>query len=1147
MKQKKILCYSPYNRWEIHGLWESTILKGLLNVGTDIKYILCDAVFSECDIFPKSENPRVESSCSDCIKFVTNFVGQNDIPFEWFSRYLTEEDYRIATEWANSVPNDDLLTAEYKGWEISKWVIGSVHTYFRISYIDISDAEIAKVVRNYLYSGLIACIGLDRIFESYKPDLLFLFNGRLSSTRIALELAKRKNIKVITHERGYLKESLLLKENVTCIDLKQTRESWQHWGSVPLTKEELFTISNFLNDREYGNNLNWYQFSPKLQTIEKIRKQLSIPNNKLVWVLFTSSDDEVISDPDWKSCFTTQMDWILSTVHFVSIHKNIELIIRIHPNTAGKYASGNNFKQLSELQELNQRLPDNIKMIMPEEEVSSYTLMELSTVGLAFQSTVGLEMACKGKHVIMTTLRFLGDPAFVTTINFKDEYYSALEDALNIPIGYIDIKKQIYAYRYAYLLFFRIPIPFPLIKMNDPIHAYRAYNSNDDLMPNKDIYLDRIIDIILNNQPVCALPNKLELERNSMEEDSFFNLLTETNKMTQTSKQTIKKISVIIPTYNREELLGITIESFVKQNYPKQYFEIIIADNNSNDDTKKVVEKWQKESDVNIIYLFEPRQGVHYARNSAARISSGEILYYTDDDMIADRNLLSEIIKPFQENDKVASVTGKVLPKWEVEPPQWLLECCNNGYLSLNDKGDGLFISDDDPGVWSCHQAISREAFFKSEGFNPENTAGIWIGDGETGLNLKIKKLGYKFAYNGKSITYHIIPSSRMTQEYLNKRLANQGYCDSYTGYRDIKDNEFDLLKNMNTYGDNIIKELQNYLIKRNIKDNQWHIHLAKIFYNLSRIDFDFKLVEDEKWKALVLKNDWLSNDTIEINDNQTIKSTENHLDDIADKPLQSQFQKSKNMPLIINQLIENNIQVEKHEVDVNDFANWLNEYPKMLNYYMHLKDVVIEKCLEHYLAHRVLNISYNDLYIDVACANSIFADCLREKGVKAYKLDSVHPLGINGITIGGDASNIPFGDESVTSMSLQCAFECFEGNSDTDFIIEAKRVLKKGGKLLITPLYMNNQHINIICEQKDKRHIPLDPGALKVWRDDEYDAPFDREYSVASLTERILNKLGNGFSYKIIHLTNLLNMMKIFNGQRIYCDISLYIEKNKN
>jgi glucosyl-dolichyl phosphate glucuronosyltransferase len=320
----------------------------------------------------------------------------------------------------------------------------------------------------------------------------------------------------------------------------------------------------------------------------------------------------------------------------------------------------------------------------------------------------------------------------------------------------------------------------------------------------------------------------------------------------------MRKVSVIIPTYNRAHLIHLTINSFLNQSYPVQLYEIIVCDNNSTDSTKKTVHKIINGNPGRIKYLFEQRQGVHYARNSAAKVATGDILYYTDDDMIADENLLGEIIKIFELDSKIASVTGRVLPKWEVEPPKWIRKLCYNSLLSLNDPPEDLIISNNDCNVFSCHQAIKKDVFFATGGFNPENTAGEWIGDGETGLNIKIKNLGYKFGYNGRSIIHHIIPPQRMTQSYLNGRLANQGNCNSYTLYRENKYLINQLLKNIVKNVFWIFIRILFSALKYLLGKISWRISFAMIFYHINRIKYDIRLIISDKWRTFVLKDDWL-------------------------------------------------------------------------------------------------------------------------------------------------------------------------------------------------------------------------------------------------------------------------------------------------
>ena len=321
------------------------------------------------------------------------------------------------------------------------------------------------------------------------------------------------------------------------------------------------------------------------------------------------------------------------------------------------------------------------------------------------------------------------------------------------------------------------------------------------------------------------------------------------------------KVSIIIPTYNRGRLLKKTVESFICQSLPKDNYEIIIVDNNSTDGTKKIIKDiiQSNNSGVDIRYIFEKRQGVHFARNNGAKEAKNEILYFTDDDMLADKDLLVEILKVFNLGYNVGSATGVILPRFEIEPPEWILKYCYNSVLSLNPKKEeDLIISSRDIGVFSCHQAIDRKAFFKSKGFNPENTKGEWVGDGETGLNIKIKRLNYKFAFSAKSIIYHLIPKERLTQKYLNKRLANQGNSNSYTYYRENNPLKKQLYLQILKHFIKVIYSLQLTILLLIIKNFQWHLRWALVFYWIARIKYDFKLIKSKEWREFVLKSNWL-------------------------------------------------------------------------------------------------------------------------------------------------------------------------------------------------------------------------------------------------------------------------------------------------
>lgn len=326
-------------------------------------------------------------------------------------------------------------------------------------------------------------------------------------------------------------------------------------------------------------------------------------------------------------------------------------------------------------------------------------------------------------------------------------------------------------------------------------------------------------------------------------------------------------VSIIIPTYKRAALLPLTLDSMLAQDYPADRFEIIVGDNNSPDDTQAVL-KHYADRDPRIRPFFEPRQGVHYVRNHAAHFAKGDILYYTDDDMLAEPSMLRELVKAF-ENSDVAVATGKVLPHWEVSPPDWVLRLMNNALLSLCNYGDEVIIRKTDL-AYSCHEAIRKDVFWQSGGFNPENTAGIWLGDGETGLGIKVQKLGLCFAYMPDAITRHIIPAYRLTQRYLNNRLANQGNCDSYTEYRRDRPSPRQMILRIFRHIVHLrcgmlgsLLRIPWRLLARRSSDGA-RMALGYFFYYRNRLLYDYKLLTNAEWRKLVLRDDWLDKEPAE-------------------------------------------------------------------------------------------------------------------------------------------------------------------------------------------------------------------------------------------------------------------------------------------
>lgn len=116
------------------------------------------------------------------------------------------------------------------------------------------------------------------------------------------------------------------------------------------------------------------------------------------------------------------------------------------------------------------------------------------------------------------------------------------------------------------------------------------------------------------------------------------------------------KLSVIIPTYNRQAVIHIALDSLREQTFPRDDFEIIIIDNSTEEGTKPVVDRYQ---DLPIKYFRLPHRGVSVARNEGIARASAQILVFFDDDARAKPDWLAQIAR-IMEREHI--ITGRVEP-----------------------------------------------------------------------------------------------------------------------------------------------------------------------------------------------------------------------------------------------------------------------------------------------------------------------------------------------------------------------------------------------------------------------------------------------------------------------------------------------------
>jgi len=240
-------------------------------------------------------------------------------------------------------------------------------------------------------------------------------------------------------------------------------------------------------------------------------------------------------------------------------------------------------------------------------------------------------------------------------------------------------------------------------------------------------------------------------------------------------------VSVVISTYNRCGELAGALGSVLSQDTAGVEYEVILVDNNSTDDTRAVAAALIARHAGRLRYLFEPRQGLSYGRNTGIAASRAPIIAFTDDDVRVARDWVARIASVFRERPDIVYVGGKVLPRWTDPPPRWLV---NHHWspLALIDYADEYIESSGSRPVCfvGANLAFRREVFDRVGLFNPAlGRVKDSIGSTEDhDLQLRLWRAGLKGLYQPELIVTAEVSPDRLTKRYHRRWHRGHGrYC----------------------------------------------------------------------------------------------------------------------------------------------------------------------------------------------------------------------------------------------------------------------------------------------------------------------------------------------------------------------------------
>jgi glycosyltransferase involved in cell wall biosynthesis len=241
----------------------------------------------------------------------------------------------------------------------------------------------------------------------------------------------------------------------------------------------------------------------------------------------------------------------------------------------------------------------------------------------------------------------------------------------------------------------------------------------------------------------------------------------------------------VVCTRNRARFLEGTLDSVLAQEYPKDRYEIIVVDNNSNDETRPLVAGYRTSASVPVSYYVEIRPGASFARNLGIEMAQHEYVAFLDDDTIAAPGWLAAYETAIRDHGVfVAGGPVEPVPEPGVEVPLCWSDVKNlfgfdHSHLYPRQRVVRIRWP-----LWlgACNSVYAKRLLQDHGGFRTDcgPVGGRYRVAQDVDLNVRLERAGVAIYYVSDALIKHRITADRLTRRYIWRRTYCAGVTDAH-------------------------------------------------------------------------------------------------------------------------------------------------------------------------------------------------------------------------------------------------------------------------------------------------------------------------------------------------------------------------------
>jgi hypothetical protein len=467
---------------------------GLRLQGVPVIHFVCNRGMSLCVLGTNRQKPALPPPCSVCVAHSKAMDKGANI--HWFR--FQADPFLAGLLASLTVP--ELMTFEYAhtvDGMVTPIPLGALVTpglRWILRRHNLSDADsIRYLYRQYIQSAWNVAQEFNRLLIKEDPQTVVVFNGQFYPEAIAAWIARRRGVRVVTHEVGFQPFSAYFTAG------EATAYPIHIPDEFELNVEQNTRLDSYLENRFQGKfSMAGIHFWPEMKGLDQAFLQKAAPFKQIVPVFTNVIFDT--SQPHANTVFTDMFAWLETVVDLAHSHPETLFVIRAHPD---EMRPGKESQETVADWVVVHKATDlpNIVFVSPTDYFSSYELIQHSKFVMIYNSTIGLEAALLGVPVLCAgKARFTQYPTVFFPPSVLEFCLQAeaflMADKIDIPA---EFKRN--ARRFLYYQLYRSSLPFDSYLTTSVYPSLTRFKDFtwQQLLPQHSVAIATILDGLLQN------------------------------------------------------------------------------------------------------------------------------------------------------------------------------------------------------------------------------------------------------------------------------------------------------------------------------------------------------------------------------------------------------------------------------------------------------------------------------------------------------------------------------------------------------------------------------------------------------------------------------------------------------------------------